>query len=248
MCVAQGSRCWQELCCPFSHSIIISTHSSMSSHCSSPPQTTPNSSLLTWIKRTLCHFDRGDTVWISGWASPMRTSSASTSVLSTRRSMSLPEALRMTWRRQSEPLRNLTIFLDWQPPRASQRGSYMVESSFIYLAPGNLQVLKSLFKGRKENEIWTVCETLPTGIITWNRGWICRSSRNCSSEKTAAEVELEIRNWRCTELINGQIRREKKISLCGELELRKIRPRKSGKSQDIQELRKFCFEKTHRAR
>ena len=65
MRVAHGSRCSQELCCPFANSKIISYHSmfhrtllgvpdTFSSFCSSLPQTTPTSRPLTGIRSTSC--------------------------------------------------------------------------------------------------------------------------------------------------------------------------------------------------
>ena len=60
-----------------------------------------------------------------------------------------------------------------------------------------------------------------------------------------------LKDWNCTKRISGQIRlNEKKINLCGELEMRnRLFQESCAKDcQEIEELRRICCEETDRAR
>ena len=113
---------------------------SFSSFCSTPPLTwTPSRETLTGIRPTTS----ATSPW-GGQSGPLADpapntcsspSSASTSAVSTRRTISRPEeaapTLVMTWRPPPQPPRVSTINGKWQPACGIQHCAYIVESRFI---------------------------------------------------------------------------------------------------------------------
>ena len=137
---ACGSRCSQELCCPYAHSTIISSHSmfhrtllgvldTFSSSCSLFSQTTPTPRLLTGISSTsplLLRLKKDSlAIWLHHFLTQVRSPSlVSTSAVSTRLSITArgetASTSRMALPPQPQLPRTSTVFISKRQPSVAR--------------------------------------------------------------------------------------------------------------------------------